>query len=144
MSFGLVQLGQAATSLGEAEIAYECLQHLVNRFWLSNMASMHNAKELFNMDISGGQPAVIIKMLVASDPGKIKLLPAVPKQWDTGKIEGVLCRGQVEVKSLEWDTSGLKVKLLSDKSQKVELYAYGKKQLVILKSGKILELEISR
>ena len=34
MSFGLVQLGQAATSLGDGELAYDCLQYLVNRFWL--------------------------------------------------------------------------------------------------------------
>ena len=34
MSFGLVQLGQAAASLGEGELAYRCLVHLVNRFWL--------------------------------------------------------------------------------------------------------------
>ncbi len=144
MSFGLVQLGQAATSLGEAEIAYECLQHLVNRFWLSNMASMHNATELFNMDISGGQPAVIIKMLVASDPGRIKLLPAVPKVWDKGKIEGVLCRGQIEVKSLEWDTSGLKVSLLSKKKQSIQLQAYGKTKSIKLAAGKETEFSISK
>ena len=63
MSFGVVQLGQAATSLGESEMAYKCLIPLVNRYWLNNLASMHNHKSLFNMDISGGMPAVIIKML---------------------------------------------------------------------------------
>jgi hypothetical protein len=78
MSFGLVQLGQAATSLGEGELAYECLQHLVNRFWLNNLASMHNHRTLFNMDISGGMPAVVIKMLVASEPGGIHRRGAVP------------------------------------------------------------------
>jgi len=72
MSFGLVQLGQAATSLGENELAYECLKHMVNRFWLGNLASMHNHRSLFNMDISGGMPAVLIRMLVASDPGRIQ------------------------------------------------------------------------
>jgi len=74
MSFGLVQLGLAATSLGDGELAYECLQHLVNRFWLNNLASMHNHRSLFNMDISGGMPAVLIKMLVASEPGKISFM----------------------------------------------------------------------
>ncbi|MEE8450634.1 MAG: glycoside hydrolase N-terminal domain-containing protein, partial [Thermoguttaceae bacterium] len=34
MSFGIVQLGQASTSLGEPEMAYRCLVHLVNRYWL--------------------------------------------------------------------------------------------------------------
>jgi hypothetical protein len=122
MSFGLVQLGQAATSLGEGEIAYECLNHLVNRFWLNNMASMHNHRSLFNMDISGGMPAVLIKMLVASEPGKLSLLPALPSEFPEGSIEGVLCRGQVEVKRLSWDDEkNIRVNLESAIDQKMEL-----------------------
>jgi len=121
MSFGLVQLGQAATSLGDGDIAYECIQHLVNRFWLNNLASMHNHRTLFNMDISGGMPAVLIKMLVASDPGKIKLLPALPSKWAKGSVEGVLCRGQVEVKSLSWNNKNVIVSLVSKKDQKIRL-----------------------
>ena len=121
MSFGLVQLGQAATSLGEGELAYHCLKHLVNRFWLNNLASMHNHRSLFNMDISGGMPAVIIKMLVASKPGTIQLLPALPKAWPTGTIEGVLCRGQIEIKSLRWSPSEILVTLVSSRDQTVLL-----------------------
>jgi hypothetical protein len=121
MSFGVVQLGQAATSLGDGELAYECLQYLVNRFWLNNLASMHNHKSLFNMDISGGMPAVIIKMMVASEPGKISLLPALPAKFQTGSIEGVLCRGQVEILSLSWDKKSIQVRMKSGKEQKLVL-----------------------
>lgn len=121
MSFGLVQLGQTATSLGEGELAYHCLKHLVNRFWLNNLASMHNHRSLFNMDISGGMPAVIIKMLVASDPGRIQLLPALPSAWPSGRIEGVLCRGAIEIHALQWDKNRIEVTLSSDKSQTVVL-----------------------
>ncbi len=121
MSFGLVQLGQAATSLGEGDLAYHCLKHLVNRFWLNNLASMHNHRSLLNMDISGGMPAVIIKMLVASEPGRIDLLPALPEAWPTGEIEGVLCRGQVEVERLRWDEKGVSARLRSSKRQRVRL-----------------------
>ncbi len=121
MSFGLVQLGQAATSLGESELAYHCLRHLVNRFWLNNLASMHNHRSLFNMDISGGMPAVIIKMLVASDPGRIQLLPALPAAWPSGRIEGVLCRGAIEIQSLQWDGKQIEVTLSSARPQTVVL-----------------------
>ena len=123
MSFGLVQLGQAATSLGEADLAYRCLIPLVNHYWLHNLASMHNYKSLFNMDISGGMPAVIIKMLVMSEPGKIQLLPALPDAWPTGTIEGVLCRGQIEIKSLHWEKDQIVVSLKSGKKQQVNLEA---------------------
>jgi len=123
MSFGVVQLGQAATSLGEGELAYRCLVNLVNRYWLGNLASMHNHRSLLNMDISGGMPAVIIKMLVASEPGRIQLLPALPKAWPTGAIEGALCRGQIEVKSLKWGAGRIRVRLESGKKQTVVLEA---------------------
>jgi hypothetical protein len=121
MSFGLVQLGQAATSLGEGELAYHCLRHLVNRFWLNNLASMHNHRSLFNMDISGGMPAVIIKMLVASDVGRIRLLPALPAAWPTGRIDGVLCRGAIEIKCLQWEEGQVQVTLHSASPQSVVL-----------------------
>lgn len=121
MSFGLVQLGQASTSLGESELAYHCLKHLVNRFWLSNLASMHNHRSLFNMDISGGMPAVIIKMLVSSEPGKIQLLPALPKHWPTGQIDGVLCRGAIEIESLKWSADRVELTLTSKQAQTIVL-----------------------
>ncbi|MEP2774596.1 MAG: glycoside hydrolase N-terminal domain-containing protein [Luteolibacter sp.] len=121
MSFGIVQLGQVAASLGEGEIAHHCLKHLVYGFWLDNLASMHNRRALFNMDISGGQPSVIIKMLVASDPGHITLLPALPKAWPTGTIEGVLCRGAVEIHRLHWDGKKIEVELTSASKQELTL-----------------------
>ncbi len=121
MSFGVVQLGLVATSLGESALAYRCLVQLVNRYWLPNLASMHNHRSLFNMDISGGMPAVIIKMLVASEPGRIQLLPAVPQAWPSGTIEGVSCRGQIEVKRLTWDRNRILVSLVSARAQSIIL-----------------------
>jgi len=136
MSFGLVQLGQAAASLGEGELAYRCLVHLVNRYWLNNLASMHNHKSLFNMDISGGMPAVIIKMLVASDPGRIRLLPALPAAWPSGTIEGVLCRGQVEVRRLHWNAGSILVTLRSGKMQSILLETPFAIKEISLKGGR--------
>jgi len=144
MSFGLVQLGQAGASLGDSEIVYECMKHLVNRFWLNNMASMHNHKSLFNMDISGGMPAVIIKMLVFSEPGNLKLLPALPSEFPAGEINGVLCRGQIEVKSLKWSKNSITVSLLSGKDQLVKLDSPMGKRDVSLIAGKETTLTLSK
>jgi len=123
MSFGVVQLGQVAATLGEGELAYQAMVRLVNSYWLSNLASMHNHRALFNMDISGGLPAVLIQMLVGSTPGKIQLLPALPKAWPTGTIEGALCRGQIEVKQLTWEPGRIRVVLTSARTQTIELSA---------------------
>jgi len=135
MSFGLVQLGQASASLGEADLAYRCLVPLLNRYWLHNLASMHNAKKLFNTDISGGMPAVLIKMLVASDPGVVRLLPACPSAWPSGTIEGVLCRGQIEVRRLTWNGKTIQATLKSGKAQDISLYAPGEIKTIAVKKG---------
>ncbi len=121
MSFGIVQLGQVSASLGHGEIVHHCLKHLANGFWLTNLASMHNRRALFNMDISGGQPSVIIKALADSYPGKIRLLPALPKAWPTGTIEGVLCRGAIELNRLHWNKSSVEVEITSTKAQEIDL-----------------------
>jgi alpha-L-fucosidase 2 len=135
MSFGLVQLGQAAASLGEADLAYRCLVPLLNRYWLHNLASMHNAKKLFNTDISGGLPAVLIKMLVASEPGMIRLLPALPAAWPSGTIEGILCRGQVEVRRLTWMGKTIQVTLKSAAARDVLIFAPGEIKSIAVKKG---------
>ena len=135
MSFGLVQLGQAAASLGEADLAYRCLVPLLNRYWLHNLASMHNAKKLFNTDISGGLPAVLIKMLVASDPGVIRLFPALPSAWPSGTIEGVLCRGQVEITRLTWNGETILAAFKTMKAQDVLLYAPAEIKAISVKKG---------
>jgi len=135
MSFGLVQLGQASANLGEAELAYRCLVPLLNRYWLHNLASTHNAKQLFNMDISGGMPAVLITMLVASDPGLVRLLPACPSAWPAGTIEGVLCRGQIEVRRLSWDGKKIQATLKSGKNQTITVEAPGEIRTFGLSKG---------
>jgi alpha-L-fucosidase 2 len=123
MSFGLVQTGQAAASLGDADLAWRSFVPLINRYWLHNFASTHNYRQLLNMDISGGMPAVLIMMLVGSQPGEIRLLPAVPEVWPTGKIEGVLARGQIEIQELSWEPGAIDVTLLSAIDQGVTLRA---------------------
>lgn len=126
MSFGLVQLGQVVSTLGDGELSYLCLRHLVNRFWLNNLASMHNHRHLFNMDISGGQPALVIQMLVGSDIGEINLLPALPEQWTEGSIEGVLCRGGIEIHRLGWKEGEITCELTSRSTQEVEVSIPGR------------------
>jgi hypothetical protein len=136
MSFGLVQLGLASASLGEAGLAYRCLVPLLNRYWLHNLASMHNAKKLFNMDISGGLPAVLIKMLAASGPGVVKLLPACPPAWTSGTIEGVLCRGQIEITRLTWNGKTIQAGLKSARAQEISLFAPGDIKTFAVKKGR--------
>lgn len=51
---------------------------------------------------ASGTTAAVLDMLVYSEPGLIKLLPALAKKWPAGKAAGLRCRGVVEV-DLQWD-----------------------------------------
>ena len=73
------------------------------------------------MDLSGGFPAAVIRMLVYSEPGMIKLLPALPNSWPAGSISGVLVRGQIEIKELKWQKNQVLVTLKSRVNQNLEL-----------------------
>jgi len=63
---------------------------------------MEKQRPLMQFDANCGIPAAVLEMLVFSEPGMIKLLPAVPKSWPAGNAEGIRCRGGVEV-SLKWN-----------------------------------------
>jgi hypothetical protein len=102
MAFGLVQLGMAAAHLGLAELAYQVLAQLATRYWRPSLVSTHDAGSIFNIDLSGGFPALVAEMLVQSSRGAVHLLPALPGAWPSGSIDGIACRGQVTVEHLSW------------------------------------------
>ncbi|MCD6118085.1 glycoside hydrolase N-terminal domain-containing protein [bacterium] len=102
MAFGLVQLGLAAAHIKDTEHAYECVDWLCNSYWSNSFTSFHNPGEIFNVDISGGLPAVVAEMIIQSSPDEIELLPALPEQWPEGGIKGVRTRCGVTV-DFKWD-----------------------------------------
>ena len=120
MAFGLCQLGWAATSLREAEQAYETVDFLANNFWFAeSMVTSHNVRSIFNTDLAGGLPRIILTMLVQAEPGRLELLPALPNAWPTGRVTGVLGRGGIEVRELAWQPGMVTTKLRSAAAQVV-------------------------
>ncbi|TDQ40904.1 glycosyl hydrolase family 95 catalytic domain-containing protein [Aureibacillus halotolerans] len=63
-------------------------------------------------DTSYGTVAAINEALLFSNSGEIEVLPALPKDWTTGSINGLMARSQVEVKELAWDISSNEIKLI--------------------------------
>ncbi|MFO8027940.1 MAG: hypothetical protein R6U56_09775, partial [Opitutales bacterium] len=95
-------------------------------------------------DISGGQPALIIQMLVGSEVGEIRLLPALPEQWPEGSIEGVLCRGAIEIERLEWTPGQVDVTLVSKEKQTVNLSVGDSLKTVSLPAGRAVSFSLER
>lgn len=102
MAFGYVQNGLAACKIGDAARAARCLKLLTDKNWLKGGGSCHDWKNCFNTDISGGYPYLISEMLVHSEEGWVRFLPAKPKEWTAGSIKGLLLRGGIVLESLEW------------------------------------------
>ncbi|MFD3444385.1 glycoside hydrolase family 95-like protein [Microbacteriaceae bacterium 4G12] len=111
MAFGLVGLGLAAARLGDSDSARRCVESLARDFWRPNAVSTHDGDSIFNVDASGGLPAVVIEMLVQSQPGRLSLLPALPATWVSGSLRGVRARGGIVIDELTWSPDGATVSL---------------------------------
>jgi hypothetical protein len=119
MAFGLAQMGMIAANLENSEIAGEIINWISRYYFTPSLGTYHNSGNLFNMDVSGGFPAVIMRTLAYSEPGLVKLLPALPDEWETGSIKGMALRGQITIDRLSWTEEGLEVTLISAKDQNV-------------------------
>lgn len=136
MAFGICQLAFAA-ALGQADRCEEMLGWLGDNYFLDNMFSTHDPHNIFNCDISGGYPSLVMKMLCYSEPGRIDIFPAKPSSWRRGSIKGMALRGGIIMEELRWDGNKTTVTLRADDTQKVSVTIYGKHvKNVRLKKGK--------
>ena len=125
--------------LMDGEMSHDHIQKLISQSLYSNLFDAHPP---FQIDGNFGYTAGVAEMLVQShEEGIIRILPALPTTWKSGKVNGLKARGGFTL-DFTWENSQLKtLKILSTLGKKAVILADGSEIELFLKKGESMEME---
>ncbi len=169
--WSLAHMANIFARLNDGEGAKECLDLLVRFCTGANLYTYHNdwrnmgvtlkymhaGHAPYQVDANMGFVSAVYEMLLYSDSDKIKLLPALPHELASGRIEHIQARGGFDV-SIFWAENRVKVRIksllgksvnvglkgftLSTTSDKLSSSKYGESyKLLTLAVGEEIELD---
>ena len=94
--WGMAQRINSWARLGDGDHAYQVIELLMKNAIYQNLWDFHDPK-YFQIDGNFGYTAGVNEMLVQSNMGYLNILPAVPNAWSSGRVDGLLARGNFEL-----------------------------------------------
>lgn len=121
---GVIHRYFTAVRLNDLPDAMHNLRTLMEHGYVTRtLNTVHYPYRVFCPDLLGAMPAMILEMLVYSDEGFIKLLPAVPEDLNKGSVEGVWLYTFAKIEKMKWnmEQGTASVELSSVIDQNVEI-----------------------
>ncbi|MCH5676617.1 glycoside hydrolase family 95 protein [Streptomyces gilvus] len=111
--WSLAWVAALAARLGDGDLAHGTLRTLLVNSTADNLFGLHPHLEdptippVFQLDANFGASGALAETLVQSHTGEIRLLPALPSAWPSGRVQGLRARNGVTVQSLDWSEGHL-------------------------------------
>jgi len=125
--------------LMDGEMTHDHIQKLISQSLYPNLFDAHPP---FQIDGNFGYTAGVAEMLIQShEEGVIRLLPALPKAWKSGKVTGIKARGGFSL-DFSWENGEIKtLGITSILGKQAVIIADGSEIELFLKKGERMEME---
>ena len=126
---------------GRLQDAKSAKKNVIKFMEISLADNLFDLHPPFQIDGNFGFTAGIAEMLMQSHEGFLRILPALPATWETGKITGLKARGNIEV-DIVWKNNKLyRLTLISEDDKIQKVHNAGKEIELGLPAGEEVEFD---
>ncbi len=119
---GIIHRAFTAIRLKDREELEQNLSQLLEHgFVRRSLSTAHFPYRGWFPDLQGAMPALLAEMCLFSAPGIVEFLPALPHELLRGRLEGLWLYTWAKLLWLEWDETGLRAALCSQRDQTLTL-----------------------